>query len=218
MTSLDFNFTAGELLSAFRQNGRPIETAVAKTMKTLASDIKAEARANIKGAGLGTKMANALRVDLYPRDGESIGAALAVYSNVSYSGAFEEGADLQAKGQYMWVPFSNTPKKLGKGGFNFRTYKAKFGTGSLSYINTPGGKPPLLALRVKTKRGGVSTKRVTQGMLGKKPEEGANTIVPVFFGIKSAKIDKRTDVTGVVEKNVARFASLYFSNLNPDQE
>ena len=211
--TLKYTFTPGELLASFVDGGRPMEDALSRTMLTLSSDIKAEGRAAIIGAGLGKRFSQTLTTKVFPPDGKSLKAALIVYSRASYSQIFEEGGEIRPRSaQYLWIPFSNMPKKLGRGQFNFRRFKDRYGLSGLRYIHQPG-KPPMYGIKVKRKRPGISTNRIGLSKLAVGSEQGGNVFVPVFFGVKSVSIPKKLNIGQIVDKNLNRFAALYFQNL-----
>jgi hypothetical protein len=75
------------------------------------------------GAGLGRRLANAVRLNVYPDKGDSLSAAAFVYARPGKGGhggaanlvaAFEEGTLIRAKGgRYLAIPTANVPMKSG---------------------------------------------------------------------------------------------------------
>ena len=85
----------GAFVKAFIAAEEPIARAATRAIEEAGGEIKQDARAQIGAAGFSRRWQNALRVDHYPRGGEtSVNAAAHIWHRIPYAGVFEEGAVL----------------------------------------------------------------------------------------------------------------------------
>ena len=169
---------------------------------------KTDARANILSAGLGSKFAKALRLNVYPKKGTSLKAAAQIFHKIPYAGVFEEGATIRGRPR-MWVPLPSTPKRSGRYRMTPERYQKE--VGPLQYVKRPGKAALLVAKTRATKTG--KRARVTLSGLRAAARGGVRTTsVPLFVGIDSVSIRKRLNITKAVRRARDRLPELYAQN------
>ena len=100
--------------------------------------------------GSGTRFANALRLNVYPKKGTSLRAAALIWHKIPYAGVFEEGATIRGR-PTLWLPLPSTPQKYGRYRLTPERYTKEIGP--LQYVKRPG-KSPLLFAKVKSTKSG----------------------------------------------------------------
>ena len=212
MTRIHYRSEPGIFARVFLATGEAMERAAQAAIKAAGEQAKADGKANILSAGLGTRFANALRLNVYPKKGASLRAAALIYHKIPYAGVFEEGATIRGKPR-LWLPLPSTPRKYGRYRLTPERYAREIGP--LQYVKRPG-KAPLLFAKVKSAKSGKpgkpSLSRLKAGARG----QGETTSVPVFVGIDSVSIRKRLDISGIVRKARDRLADFYAENLRSD--
>ena len=142
-----------------------------------AGDIaKRGGRSSIAAAGFSRKWQNALRVNIYPPQGESIRPAAFVFHKIRYAGIFEEGAAIAGK-PLLWLPLSNVPLRRGRPMLPSEYARS---VGPLVSVERPG-RPPLLFPKHQPKR----RRRRAAESLGRKP---------LYVGLSAVEIAKRFNV------------------------
>jgi hypothetical protein len=191
--------TAADLARAFQEDFVNGEKAVTRSMKEAAAQLKADWRGQITGAGLGSRLANAIRSAHYPVGTDSMNAAALVWSNApKITAAFEAGPLIRsARGFYLAIP---TPAAgVGRRGRKMTPseWEARNGL-RLRYVFRPG-KPALLvaddarinaAGQARAKKG----RRRKDGVL-----TGAQTVV-IFVLVPQIKIAKRLNLAAAATR------------------
>lgn len=93
-------------------------TLITGAMRGATGTLKGSAREQIIAAGLGQRLANTWRDDVYPNEGSSLNPAGWVYSKApDIISAFASGNSIRpSDGQdYLWVPTKNVPRAVGGG-------------------------------------------------------------------------------------------------------
>ena len=113
----------GDLAKMFAAEAKTAEIAVTAAVRKTGAGLKSDLRSQVVGAGLGRRLANAVRLNVYPDKGDSLSAAAFVYARPGKGGhggaanlvaAFEEGTLIRAKGgRYLAIPTANVPMKSG---------------------------------------------------------------------------------------------------------
>jgi hypothetical protein len=202
---------------AFAGIFKGVEGTIAKAAKAAveqtAATVKTQARANIIGAGLGPRLASALRVDAYPRRGiASIDAAAVVRSKADYMGIFETGGTIMGN-PLLWLPLASTPKRIGRKKMTAGLYAKQIGP--LYPIERPG-KAPLLAGSIASNRRGqgkAGAGKVTLSALRRGNAGKSAHLVPLFVGVPAATIGRKTDIRGIAEAAAGRLPALVIAKL-----
>lgn len=206
-----------------------IERAATLTMRAAGNLLKTRGRADIRAGGLGTRFANAWRVDVYPKRDYSVDAAVYGYHAIPYSGIFENGGTITAKRGLLWLPLPTVPK-VGR-----RIARPRDLTGvKLFSINNGTGKP-LLAAKIRNKgvnrnsrirgqvslpalRAGTNAEKIRETSRLKAKQRGrvrasdakANIVtVPLFVGVPSVTLRRRFNLTSVANKVANELPALY---------
>lgn len=200
------------------------------TMRVAGDAFKQEGRANIRAGGLSARFANAWRVQIFPKAGFSIDAAVYGRHNIDYASIFQDGGTIRARRGMLWLPLPTVPK-VGRG----RQATPRQLTGvKLFSINRPG-KPPLLAAKIRKAgvnrnsrfrgvvslpalRAGANAEKIRNTAKGRGKNKGgvraadakAQAItVPLFHGVKAVTLRRRFDLSAVARKITAEVPSIY---------
>lgn len=103
----------GDLKEYMRQEYLNAETAVTEGIKITSSSLKLSMKSQVLSSGLGKKMSNTWRSEVYPKGKKSINAAALVYTRASAPmQGFELGSVVKSKdGWWLAVPSPQAPKK-----------------------------------------------------------------------------------------------------------
>lgn len=195
--------------AAFLGSSQKIVEAAHDTIEEAASIVKQDARRDIAASGLGQGFVQALRVDVYPKQGnqKSINAAAHIFHKIPYAGVFEEGSTIRGK-PMLWVTLKTTPKKIGRTRMSPELFEQR--VGKLQYLKLPGKKPLLFA---KIKQGRGKTKgNVTLPRLRAAAVPGAKgpfTSVPLFVGVNTVTVRKRLNIKSIISRASARLPEIY---------
>ena len=100
---LDISFTP-DLVALMTKEVVAGERAVTTAMREAGIGLKSAWRAQITGAGLGTRLANSIRSASFPKSGESLNAAALVWSNAPVIvGAHDTGPLIRSKTASGWL-------------------------------------------------------------------------------------------------------------------
>ena len=200
----------GDLNVLLQAELRDAEQAVTTGVRAATDGLKTELRGQITGAGLGIRLANTWRGEIYPKSGQSIGAAGYVWSKApGLVRLYAEGGIIRSKqGLFLAIP---TPA-AGRFGDNRR----KITPGSWERIHG-------LRLRFVYRRGSPSLLVVDNARLTKRGRAVANigrtkgnaftrlagrTTVLLFILVPQVTVRKRLDVDGATQKWIAALPRL----------
>ena len=171
------------------------ERAVTSAMRLAGTGLKSDWRAQITGAGLGTRLGNSIRLASYPKSGESLNAAALVWSKAPVIiGAHDTGPLIRSKNGFWLAIPTPAAGKSSRGG-----------------RITPGewGRRTGLRLRFVYRRSGPSL-LVAEGRLNSKGRAVASksktgrgvATVPIFLLVPQVKLRKRLDLARDAERAV----------------
>jgi len=178
-----------------REIEKPMARAATAAIQDAGDIAKRGGRSSIAAAGFSRKWQNALRVNIYPPQGESLRPAAFIFHKISYAGVFEEGAVIGGK-PLLWLPLSNVPVRRGR---PMRPSEYVRSFGPLVSVQRPGA-PPLLFPKYRVRR---SRRRVADSLARK----------PLYIGLSAVEIAKRFDVKGAAKQAAAQLPSLYAKHL-----
>ena len=111
----------GDLGNIMAADAKMAEGAVTAAVRKVGDGLKSELRAQVTGAGLGRRLANSVRCNIYPEKGDSLSAAAFVFARPGKGGrggaanivaAFEDGSLIRANGgTYLAIPTEHVPTK-----------------------------------------------------------------------------------------------------------
>ncbi|ODN70216.1 DUF6441 family protein [Methylobrevis pamukkalensis] len=169
-----------------------VETAMMAAARATVRAGVGRLRVDVVSAGLGQRVANTWRSEVYPKRGRSMAPAGYIYSRASaIVSAFEEGATIRpVKGSvFLWLPTEHVPRRGG------RRLKPEEVENSFNIdldivpsLTRPGVYLAVLrAIRTKSRKGFRQAKR---GEL----DAGKNvTSVPMFVLVRQVRLQRRLD-------------------------
>jgi hypothetical protein len=192
----------GDLNALLTEELGNAERAVTVGIREATDGLKGELRGQITGTGLGTRLANTWRGEVYPRSGQSIGAAGYVWSKApGLVRLYAEGGIIRSKqGLFLAIP---TPAA------------GRFGDGRQKI--TPGSWERIHGMRLRFvyRRGSPSLLVANNARLTKRGRAAANigrrqgaaytrlsgrATVPLFVLVPQVRVRRRLDVAGAGEK------------------
>lgn len=186
---LEVRGSVNDILTEERRAGaRSVTRAVGGTTQA----IKAAWRGEITGAGLGTRLANTVRGNVYPQAGFSMNAAGLVYTRASkIVGAFERGAVIRAKnGLWLAVPLPSAMKSSRGGRITPGEWEGRTGR-VLRFVYRPG-RAALLVDDGTRARGPSTFGRF--GSKGRQTRGFRNRTVPIFALVPQVTLRKRLNL------------------------
>jgi hypothetical protein len=205
----------GNLKSVMAAEVKAAEQAVMQGVRQATDGLKLELRGQVTGAGLGTRLSNTWRGDVYPKGTQSVNAAGFVWSKApQIIGAFDEGVTIRSKrGRFLAIPTQYVIRRRNK-----RVSPADFEEAGipLRYI------PPLGARRVGllvvdnfrvTKKGRARVASPTALRTGR----GLTTIV-MFILVPQVSITKRFDIDTASRKWIDRLPQLVVAGWPDEKE
>jgi len=202
----------GDLKRFLAEEVKAAEEAVTAGVREATDGLKQDLRRQIAGAGLGQRLANTWRSEVYPKGARSIRAAGLVFSKApNIVRVYEEGAVIRSKhGFFLAIPtpaagrFGDGRRKMTPGLWE-RMHGAR-----LRFVYRRRGPSLLVAdnRRARTgRRGGFA--RASERAL--RTGRGLVT-VPMFLLVPQVTLRKRLDVTGAAEKWLALLPQLVVRN------
>ena len=181
----------------------PIARAATAAIAEAGDEIKADARAPDRRRRLPRRWQNALRVDHYPKGGEtSIDAAAHIWHRIPYAGVFEEGASIGGS-PWLWLPLDHAPQKIGRFRMTPRRYP-----GPLQFVRRAGqAAAPRRAARAQPGEGAepgkVSLAAAKKGAQGGGKRRVIRS-VPMFVGISTVRMRKRFRIGRIIRRAADR--------------
>ena len=202
---------SGDLRKIMAEEIKAAEDAVTAAMRQAADGLKADLRRQVTEAGMGQRLANTWRAELYPKGRKSIKAAGFIFTRApTIIRAFDQGAVIKSKHGF-WLAIPTPAAGTGARGKRMTPGLWEQMHGSrLRFIYRRGAPSLLVAenMRVRTgKRGGfakgsASALRSGRGM----------TSVVMFILVPQVSLKKRLDVDGVAERWVSALPELIVRN------
>lgn len=188
-----------------------IAKAMTAAMRETMPVAKAELRSQVTGAGLGNRLANTWRGEVYPGRGQSITPAGYLHSNApDIIDAFNRGAQIMPLNgkRFLWIPTDNVPRAIGRRGstrrmtpdqveiaFNQDLFIRRGQRGRmLAFVN---------AVAARNRRG---FRQATRGRLAQ-----GRAVKPVlmFTLVPTVRLPKALDLDGVATRWAARFEAAF---------
>lgn len=183
------------------------EVATSNAVRGETAHLKSALRDDVKSAGLGSRLANTWRSQLYPETGASMDAAGFIWSKAPHIvEAFEKGVVITAKGgKYLAIPTENAPKRIGRLSVTPQLYEQH--RGNLVFVKGKNGKAFLVAevqASYRKKDGAFTGFR----KVGKRSAATGNrvTTVVMFLLIPQARLKKRLEPRGIFDRSQGRLA------------
>jgi len=175
--------------------------AVTSAMASAGSELKEIWRGQVRGAGLGNRLANSVRSEVYPKARPSLNAAALVYTNADeILISHEQGALIRSQnGFWLAIPFDDVPKGGRGGKITPAEWEARTGR-RLRFVYR-GGRTALLVDDGTVKTGARTTgkdgfSRAARGF--------KNRTVPIFTLVPQVRLPKRLSLIAAGEAYAGR--------------
>lgn len=201
----------GDLKQMMADELKTAERAVTTGVRQATDGLKAELRNQIASAGLGQKLANTWRGQVYPKGGTSLNAAGFVWSKApEIVNAFGNGVTIRSShGFFLAIP----TEAAGKSAMGKRITPALWEQAHgmrLRFVYRRGAVSLLVAdnMRARTgKRGGFSAASASALRTGR-----GLTTVPIFLLVSQVTLRKRFDIDSAANKWTERLPNLVIQN------
>lgn len=188
------------------------EEAVTAGIREATDGLKLELRRQIVGAGLGQRLANTWRSEVYPKGQKSVRAAGLVFSKASnIVRAFDSGAVIRSKhGFFLAIPtpaagrYGDGRQKMNPG-----LWERMHGV-RLKFVYRRRG-PSLLVAENQRARTGKRSGFAKASASALRSGRGLAT-VPMFLLVPQVTLRKRLDIAGAAEKWIAALSGLVVRN------
>ena len=184
----------GDLSAVLEAEIAAAEKAVTVGVARTGEALKAAWRAQVTGAGLGRRLANAIRANRYPRSGESISAASLVFSRAAeITDAFDRGVLIRSKhGLWLAIPTPAAGKALGGRRIAPAGWERRTGL-HLRFVYRRSGPSLLVADGARINARGLAA--VSRSKTGR-----GQVTAPIFLLVPQVKLSKRLDLARDAER------------------
>jgi len=185
-----------DLAKIMAEETKAAERAVTLGVTQSGQRLKSDWRAQITGAGLGTKLARTIRMARYPKQGTSIGAVSLVWSKASkIIGAHDEGALIRSKnGFWLAIPTAVARERIRRGPLDPGIWERRTGM-PLRFVYRRSGPSLLVTDNARFTRSGRIRENVTRRKDGTSYSRLAGrTVVPIFLLVPQVRLSKRLDL------------------------
>jgi len=196
---------AGDIVALMRAEVAAGQKAVSTTMAQAGASLKSAWRVQITGAGLGQRLANTIRQQVYPKGRNSLDAAALVWSNAPVIiGAHDTGPLIRsASGFWLAIPLPAAGKSTKGGRITPGEWERRTGL-RLRFIYRRRGPSLLVAEgRLNSKGRAVASKSKTGRGL---------TTAPIFLLVRQVKLPKRIDLAKDAERAAAAIPGSIVAN------
>ncbi len=189
----------GDLSKMMAQELNSARVAVTIGVREATQGLKSELRSQIEGSGLGARLANTWRGEVYPKGRPSLGSAGLVYSRAPVVvAAHDQGALIRSKNGF-WLAIPLPAAGTGPRGKRMTPGLWERMRGQRLRFVYRSGKPSLLVadnLRAKTgKRGGFAAASASAQKSGR-----GLTTVPIFLLVPQAQLKKKFDIASAAQR------------------
>jgi hypothetical protein len=188
---------SGDLNELMRSEYMAGERAVSSAVRSAGEALKLNWRSQVTGAGLGSRLANAIRAQSYPKGQPSLNAGALVWSkSPKIIDAHERGAVIRsANGFWLAIPLPAAGKGARGGRITPGQWEAKTGR-RLTFIYRSGKS----ALLVDTGRAMERSRTMGRDGFSRAARGFKNRTVPVFALVPQVKLKKVLDLYPAAEK------------------
>ncbi len=200
----------GDLKRIVQLEMRAAARAVTVGVREATEGLKSELRRQITSAGLGTRLANTWRGEVYPKGQPSIGAAGFVWSKApGIVRLYAEGAVIRSKqGLFLAIPtpaagrFGDARRKITPGAWE-RIHGMR-----LRFVYRRGSPSLLVADNVRLTKRGRATANIGRRQGAAFTRLTGRTTVPLFILVPEVTVRKRLDIDGAAQKWIAALPQL----------
>ena len=190
---LSISFTP-DIVALMRTEVAAGQKAVSTTMAQAGTSLKSAWRAQITGAGLGQRLANTIRQQVYPKGRNSLNAAALVWSNAPVIiGAHDTGPLIRSgNGFWLAIPLPAAGKAMGGKRITPGMWEQKTGL-RLRFVYRTRGPSFLVADAVRLNTRG-------QAAVSKSKTGRGEVTAPIFLLVRQVKLPKRLDLARDAER------------------
>jgi len=188
---------APDIVALMRAEVAAGQKAVSTTMAQAGASLKSAWRGQITGAGLGQRLANTIRQQVYPKGRNSLDAAALVWSNAPVIiGAHDTGPLIRsASGLWLAIPLPAAGKALGGKRVTPGMWEQKTGM-KLRFVYRRRGPSLLVADAVRLNTRG-------QAAVSKSKTGRGQVTAPIFILVRQIKLRKRLNLARDAERAAA---------------
>jgi len=188
---------APDIVALMRAEVAAGQKAVSTTMAQAGAGLKSAWRTQITGAGLGQRLANTIRQQVYPKGRNSLDAAALVWSNAPVIiGAHDTGPLIRsASGLWLAIPLPAAGKALGGKRVTPGMWEQKTGM-KLRFVYRRRGPSLLVADAVRLNTRG-------QAAVSKSKTGRGQVTAPIFILVRQIKLRKRLNLARDAERAAA---------------
>ena len=200
----------GDLNEVLKAELRVAERAVTAGIRQATDGLKTELRRQITSTGLGSRLANTWRGDVYPKGQPSIGAAGYIWSKAPrLVRLYAEGAVIRSKhGLFLAIPtpaagrFGDNRQKITPGEWE-RIHGLR-----LRFVYRRGTPSMLVADNVRLTKRGRASLNIGRRQGAAYTRLSGRTTVPLFVLVPQVTVRKRLDIDGAAQKWIAALPRL----------
>jgi hypothetical protein len=200
----------GSLREMMAAELRAAERAVTAGVHEATDGLKGELRRQITSAGLGTRLANTWRGEVYPKGQPSIAAAGFVWSKApGLVRMYAEGAVIRSKhGLFLAIPtpaagkYGDARQKIAPGAWE-RIHGLR-----LRFVYRRGAPSLLVADNARLSKRGRAAANIGRRQGAAFTRLSGRTTVPLFILVPQVTVPKRLDIDGAAQKWIAALPQL----------
>jgi hypothetical protein len=200
----------GDLNALLKAELGAAERAVTTGIRAATDGFKTELRGQITGAGLGSRLANTWRGEVYPKGQSSIAAAGYVFSKApGIVRLYAEGAVIRSKqGLFLAIPtpaagrFGDERRKITPGAWE-RIHGMR-----LRFVYRRGSPSLLVADNARLTKRGRAAANISRRQGAAFTRLAGRTTMPVFILVPQVTVRKRLDVDGAARKRISALTRL----------
>ncbi len=204
----------GNLKALIDKEVKDAETAVSRGVKQATDGLKQELRGQVTSAGLGNRLAQSWRGEIFPKGGMSVNAAGFVYTKApEIIGAFATGVTIKnRRGRFLAIPTKYVIRREGR-----RVTPADFEEAGIPLRYIPPAKGRRIGLLV------ADNFRITKKGKARAASErgikmGRVATVVMFLLIPEVSIKKRLDVDSLARKWIDQLPELVVASWPDEKE
>lgn len=204
-----FRASVGDPRAALKGTEEQIARSVTAGMRDVTTGLKEDLRDDVRGAGLGQRLANTWRGQTFPNAGASIEAAAYVSSNApKLIDAFDRGVLIKARNRrYLAIPTPDAgvrqiSKRRGKGssdnGLSPAAWERETGV-KLRFVPSKSGGVLVADAFYRRQAARFQGRKSFRPIRESGPDRGRSFVV-IFVLVKQAQLRKRLDIAATAQR------------------
>lgn len=180
-----------------------VEIAVQQSVAEATEGLKIELRRQVMAVGLGRKLANSWRSNVYPKTGVSAAAAGLVWSRApDIISSYEDGATIYPVGgrKYLWVPAKAVPRTRGGKDTGWRKMTPAEVEEKLGQLIIRRGKGQQMMAFIRKERGLTKNGGLRKVRKGRRGIDESGELVLMFNLLPTTRRAKKLDIDGAANR------------------